>query len=206
MLATDKGLALHLHRSQIALVFRCGVIGMPTAIPLRMMNSAFPIAHPPVSNDGPDSNVDTILTLPRGTGALAIAAACRDTALAFLNEAEHWGKAELAMWLMGPYAQATQYAPDISSRKSGEFVRTVPLLREIDARMVDRVIRSARSKSSRRSPAWPTRKAQRASHSACSRRASSFAARIRVTLQVGFRRRMHAASPIASSRSSLPIT
>ncbi len=110
-----------------------------------MMNSAFPVRAFSASDDGPDSNVDTILTLPRGTGALAIAAACRDTALTFLNEAEHWGKAELAMWLMGPYAQATQYAPDISSRQSGEFVRTVPLLREIDARMVDRVIRSARA-------------------------------------------------------------
>jgi hypothetical protein len=121
------------------------MLGMHTAIRVIMMsNSARPIAMCSSANPS-DSNVDTILTLPRGTGALAIAAACRDTALAFLNEAEHWGKAELAMWLMGPYAQATQYAPDISSRRSGEFVRTVPLLRDIDARMVDRVIRSARA-------------------------------------------------------------
>jgi len=124
------------NRSQIARKYRCDMVGMAAATSLTIMLNAAATT---------DSNVDTILTLPRGTGALAIAAACRDTAIAFVNEAEHWGKAELAMWLMGPYAQATQYAPDITSRRSGELVRAVPLLREIDARMVDRVIRSARA-------------------------------------------------------------
>jgi len=91
-----------------------------------------------------DSNIDTILTLPEQTGSLAIADACRSTALMFLNESEHWGKAELAMWLMGPYAQLTQYVAPLAQRRSGEFVsRPVPLLREIDVRMVERVIRSA---------------------------------------------------------------
>ncbi len=91
-----------------------------------------------------DSNVDTILTLPEQTGSLAIADACRTSALAFLNESDRWGKAELAMWLMGPYAQLTQYVAPLAQRKSGEFVaRPVPLLREIDVRMVERVIRSA---------------------------------------------------------------
>ncbi len=91
-----------------------------------------------------DSNVDTILTLPEQTGSLAIAAACRSTALAFLNESDRWGKAELAMWLMGPYAQLTQYVAPIAQRRSGEYVaRPAPLLREIDVRMVERVIRSA---------------------------------------------------------------
>ncbi|MDB4941432.1 MAG: hypothetical protein JWP97_966 [Labilithrix sp.] len=91
-----------------------------------------------------DSSVDTILTLPEQTGTIAIAESCRTTALAFLNESQHWGKAELAMWLMGPYAQLTQYVAPIAQRRSGEFVqRPVPLLREIDVRMVERVIRSA---------------------------------------------------------------
>ena len=90
------------------------------------------------------STVDTILTLPDGAGSLAVATACRETALAFLNESERWGKAELAMWLMGPYAQLTQYVTPLARRRSGEFVaRPVPLLREIDVRMVERVIRSA---------------------------------------------------------------
>lgn len=96
-----------------------------------------------MNDSGPDSNVDTILTLPEQTGSLAIVSACRDTAMAFVHEAAHWGKAELAMWLMGPYAQLTQYVSPMSSRKNGEMVRPVPLLREIDARMVDRVISTA---------------------------------------------------------------
>lgn len=91
-----------------------------------------------------DSNVDTILTLPEQTGTIAIADACRNAALSFLNESQHWGKAELAMWLMGPYAQLTQYVAPLAQRRSGEYVaRPVPLLREIDVRMVERVIRSA---------------------------------------------------------------
>lgn len=91
-----------------------------------------------------DSNVDTILTLPDTTRSLALAAACREAALAFLNESAHWGKAELAMWLMGPYAQLTQYVPSSSRPKTGEVTRPAPMLREIDARMVERVIKSAR--------------------------------------------------------------
>src|SRR6185295_17952761 len=92
-----------------------------------------------------DSNLDTILTLPDQTATFTVANACRETALVFLNESQRWGKAELAMWLMGPYAQLTQYVPVCSRKKSGEVVRPVPLLREIDARMVERVITSARA-------------------------------------------------------------
>lgn len=92
-----------------------------------------------------DSNVDTILTLPEQTGSFAIAGACRDAVLGFLNESERWGKAELAMWLLGPYSQLTQYVSEYARRQSGEYTRPVPLLREIDARMVDRLIRSART-------------------------------------------------------------
>jgi hypothetical protein len=90
-----------------------------------------------------ESNIDTVLTLPKQTGALAIADECRATALAFLNESRHWGKAELAMWLMGPYDQLTQYVAPFSRRRIGENTRPVPLMREIDARMVDRVIKNA---------------------------------------------------------------
>jgi|GEM_PF-962152 len=92
-----------------------------------------------------DSNVDTILTLPEQTGAIYIANACREAALAFLNESQRWGKPELAMWLMGPYAQLTQYDAPASRRRSGEFSRSVPMLREIDVRMVERVVKSARN-------------------------------------------------------------
>jgi hypothetical protein len=91
-----------------------------------------------------DSNVDTILTLPEHTSTFALAEACRSAALMFLNEAPHWGKAELAMWLMGPYTQLTRYVPAESRAKSGEFTRPVPLLRDIDVRMVERIISGAR--------------------------------------------------------------
>lgn len=104
------------------------------------MMSMMPSGAPPAY----DSNVDTILTLPEQLDAVSIADACRATALAFLNESDRWGKAELAMWLMGPYTQLTQYVSPFSRRRAGENARPVPLLREIDARMVERVIKNAR--------------------------------------------------------------
>lgn len=91
----------------------------------------------------PYSTVDTILILPTNTSARVVAEDCRDAALMFLNESERWGKAELAMWLMGPYSRIVRASADVP-RKSGEHRRPFPLLREIDPRMVDRVIRSAR--------------------------------------------------------------
>jgi hypothetical protein len=90
-----------------------------------------------------ESTVDTILTLPEQTGSLAVADDCRAAALAFLNDSHRWGKAELAMWLMGPYSQLTEYVSPYSRRRSGEYARSAPMLREIDVRMVDRVIKSA---------------------------------------------------------------
>ena len=97
----------------------------------------------PIASLSSPSNVDTILILPDATGAMAIAEGCRAAALEFLNASHRWGKAELAMWLMGPYASLTQYASAYSRRRSGEYVQAAPLLREIDVRMVERVIRSA---------------------------------------------------------------
>ncbi|MBS2012052.1 MAG: hypothetical protein JST00_04145 [Deltaproteobacteria bacterium] len=91
-----------------------------------------------------ESNVDTILTLPEQTGSVALANACRETALELLNDGQRWGKAELATWLMGPYSQLTQYVAGRGQRNAAEPVRTVPMLREIDARMVDRVLKNAR--------------------------------------------------------------
>ena len=99
---------------------------------------------PPSSLEVSESSVDTVLTLPDRVRVVAIAEACRATALEFLNDCRHWGKAELATWLMGPYAQLTQYVAPTAQRKGGEVIgRPVPLLRDIDVRMVDRVIRTA---------------------------------------------------------------
>lgn len=93
-----------------------------------------------------DVDVDTILTLPSQTSALALAQSCRETAMAFMEDSLSWGKGQLAMWLMGPYGQITQYTHAVERvTQSGRYPRMqAPLLREIDARMVDRVISSAR--------------------------------------------------------------
>jgi hypothetical protein len=102
---------------------------------------------PKPQSDAPsscDHEFDTILTLPAATGCHVIASACREAALMFLNESAHWGKAELALWLMGPYAQCTRHELAYAARRNREEERGVPLLREIDARLVDRIIASAR--------------------------------------------------------------
>lgn len=93
-----------------------------------------------------DSDVDTILTLPSQTSAIAVATSCRDAAMAFMDDSLTWGKGQLAMWLMGPYGQITQYTHAVERMtQSGRYPRVqAPMLREIDARMVDRVISSAR--------------------------------------------------------------
>jgi hypothetical protein len=91
-----------------------------------------------------DSRLDTVLTLPEETNARSIAADCRDTALTFINTSQGWGKAELATWLIGPYTQLARYGSVYTRRKSGEISTRAPLLREIDARMVDRVVHAAR--------------------------------------------------------------
>ncbi len=92
-------------------------------------------------DDGLESANDTILALPERTASTAIAEDCRTTALEFLNDSHHWGKAELAMWLMGSYTALTDYATPYANRKGR--ASAPPLLREIDVRMVERVIRSA---------------------------------------------------------------
>jgi len=103
----------------------------------------------PASRTVTESNVDTILTLPEQTGSMALANACRETALELLNDGQRWGKAELATWLMGPYSQLTQYLSTRATRQNAQGSETqqraVPMLREIDARMVDRVIKNART-------------------------------------------------------------
>lgn len=101
-------------------------------------------ATPPPSAPAHESDLDTILTLPSFMGCRALAAACRDAALMFINESAHWGKAELALWLMGPYSQVMRFEAAYAERRGASSERSVPLLREIDARMVDRIISTAR--------------------------------------------------------------
>ena len=83
---------------------------------------------------------DTVVTLPTGITATGIAQECRDAAMVFVASSKHWGKAELGMWLTSTYANVTRHA----SRSSEAQVWPVPLLRDIDARLIDRIMHSAR--------------------------------------------------------------
>ncbi len=85
---------------------------------------------------------DTFVRLPQQLGVLSLATVFRETALQFLNGSESWGKAELAMWLMGPYTRCTRYCR--AQHEAGGV--ELPLSwRSIDARFVDRVIGIART-------------------------------------------------------------
>jgi hypothetical protein len=94
-----------------------------------------------------DSSVDTLLTLPTHTDAVAFAGACRDAALAFVNDADRWGKAELAMWLMGVYGPLTQYHWTYARRRSGQVAvaRPTTQVSAIDACTVQRIIHETRA-------------------------------------------------------------
>lgn len=88
------------------------------------------------------SDLDTILTLPRGLSAMSIANEARDTGLSFINESTYWGKAQLALWLMGPFEHLSRHAA--AGRARSGVTRKPIMLRDIDARVVDRVIATAR--------------------------------------------------------------
>ena len=90
------------------------------------------------------SNLDTILTLPWQTSVMALASSCREAGLAFMNESRHWGKAELAMWLIGPYAQILRYTSVLADRASRQ-PEDIDRIGQIDARLVDRILENARS-------------------------------------------------------------
>ncbi|MBX3209191.1 MAG: hypothetical protein KF764_29425 [Labilithrix sp.] len=95
---------------------------------------------PPEGGEEATEALDTVVILPSQTAA-EIAGACREAALTFINESKAWGKAELGMWLTGTYAALTQHA----SKESPGQVWPVPLLRDIDARLIERIMESART-------------------------------------------------------------
>jgi hypothetical protein len=65
-----------------------------------------------------------VIVLTDGTRVRDVADACRSAALAFAWSASLWGKRELAMWLVGPYARAVATANAMLSPASG--VRRAP--------------------------------------------------------------------------------
>ncbi|MBX3228590.1 MAG: hypothetical protein KIT84_08050 [Labilithrix sp.] len=93
----------------------------------------------PPNLDGP---LDTVVVLPEGFSGAEVARVCRETAVQFMNESARWGKPELAMWLAGPYAIATRH---VKKEEGPNLLGGTPLIKEIDIRVVDRVIRAART-------------------------------------------------------------
>lgn len=93
---------------------------------------------------------ETLLVLPLATDAWTLAAACRQTARAFLRDSERWGSAELVAWLVGPYAQVTQHHAAYARRQTGQHGHPLPGLRDVDTRMIERVLRFARAEVSTR--------------------------------------------------------
>lgn len=86
---------------------------------------------------------DTVLVLPSGYSGSDVARQCRETAVQFMNESARWGKPELAMWLSGPYALLTRHAPKKDDAPT--IAGGAPLIKGIDVRLVDRIIRAART-------------------------------------------------------------
>lgn len=94
-----------------------------------------------MTNEVGSEAFDTLLMLPTGTSAAELANACREAALEFVNQSERWGQGELATWLTGPYAAVVRYT---SERDASGPTWPMPLLREIDPRLVDRIMQTAR--------------------------------------------------------------
>lgn len=63
---------------------------------------------------------------------------CQEAGEAFMNESQYWEKAQLAMWLLGPYSSVAQ---DVESMPPSSR----PQLRHIDANTIANVIDNARA-------------------------------------------------------------
>lgn len=90
--------------------------------------------------------LDTILTLPSGLNAAQLSRACREAALEFVDQSKRWGKPELSMWLSGTYAELTKHAVKVDEEEQGHTgMWPIPLLKDIDVRLIDRIMTSART-------------------------------------------------------------
>lgn len=90
----------------------------------------------------PDS-IDCILSLPQIADASAVALACRVTARTFLEEGGRWGKAQLGVWLMGPYATLTRLT-SVEGPCVAVPARIPEVLPDLDEATIRRLIANAR--------------------------------------------------------------
>jgi hypothetical protein len=84
-----------------------------------------------------DSTVDRILMLPEAVASTDVADDCREAALKFMNDSPKWNRSGFEAWLSGPYAEISAYL----GKRASDW-RPVPLVRELDARMMTRILRS----------------------------------------------------------------
>ena len=105
--------------------------GTPAALHLSM-------SHDPALEE---RNFDSTLVLAELARASSIADACRDAAVLFLEDATAWSKAELAMWLVGPYASLTRHASFPPHWTTP--VRARSLLAEVADHRIEAVVRRA---------------------------------------------------------------
>lgn len=93
-------------------------------------------------SEPPSGPLDTVVVLPMGYSGADVARQCRETAVQFVNESARWGKPELAMWLAGPYSLLTRH---LQKEQLPGVMGGTSLLNEIDVRLVDRILRAART-------------------------------------------------------------
>lgn len=92
-----------------------------------------------------ERNFDSTLVLAELARASSVADACRDAAVLFLEDATAWSKAELAMWLIGPYASLTRHTsfpPDWTNP-----VRAKSLLAEVADHRIEAVVRRSHAET-----------------------------------------------------------
>jgi hypothetical protein len=91
-----------------------------------------------VANGSEGSALDTPIVVPEPIRVMAVADACRATAFAFVDEAEGWGKLELARWLAGPYANLLRHTESLEPETSG--IVQIPRVRTLDEQVVQRLV------------------------------------------------------------------
>ena len=91
-----------------------------------------------VANGSEGSALDTPVVVPEPIRVMAVADACRATAFAFVDEAEGWGKLELARWLAGPYANLLRHTESLEPETSG--IVQISRIRPLDEQAVQRLV------------------------------------------------------------------
>jgi hypothetical protein len=92
-----------------------------------------------VANGSEGSALDTPIVVPEPIRVIGVADACRAAAFTFVDEAEGWGKLELARWLAAPYANLLRHTASLEPAEvSG--VMQITRIGTLDEQVVQRVV------------------------------------------------------------------